>query len=181
MKLDVYEHSVKELHAFPQDPRSARNEFRACGGLIAGAGLLATWALGQVGLGLVGVSVAIAGAVLFFASPAMSRRTATGHRLYQHALGFREYLVTAERDRLAFAESQHLFHEYLPYAMAFGCVKQWTSRFEGLERFTSRAALALATDGLGGGDFDLDALSFDVDWFGGVGVGGSGGDGGGGD
>ena len=60
------------------------------------------------------------------------RRTPGGRELYRRVLGFREYIATAERERMAFAEDEHIFARYLPYAMVFGLVDKWTRVFEGV-------------------------------------------------
>jgi len=36
------------------------------------------------------------------------------------------------KERQAFAERANLFEEYLPYAIVYGCVKNWSKAFEGL-------------------------------------------------
>jgi uncharacterized membrane protein len=62
----------------------------------------------------------------------MSRRTAAGRVLYRRCLGFRKFMVTAETERQRFAEERNIFHEYLPYAIVFGCVDKWANAFESL-------------------------------------------------
>ncbi|MHA3838202.1 DUF2207 family protein [Terrabacter sp. AAH1] len=61
---------------------------------------------------------------------ARTPRTAEGSALRIQALGFREYLATAEADRLRFEEKRALLSSYLPYAVAFGL----TGHFAGLLR-----------------------------------------------
>ena len=51
----------------------------------------------------------------------------------RRANGFRQYMVVAEKDRQQFAEKEHLFTDYLPYAIVFRCVDQWAKAFEGLD------------------------------------------------
>ncbi len=41
-------------------------------------------------------------------------------------------MVTAETERQRFAERTNIFHEYLPYAIIYGCVDKWAHAFEGL-------------------------------------------------
>jgi uncharacterized membrane protein len=50
----------------------------------------------------------------------------------RRSLGFRKFMLTAEQERQRFAERQNIFHEYLPYAMVFGCVDKWAKAFEDL-------------------------------------------------
>jgi uncharacterized membrane protein len=42
-------------------------------------------------------------------------------------------MVVAEKDRQAFAEKEHIFADYLPYAIVYGCVDQWAKAFEGID------------------------------------------------
>lgn len=73
------------------------------------------WSLTPV---LVGLVVALV--VLARWGGARTPRTAEGTALRIQALGFREYLATAEADRLRFEEKRALLTGYLPYAVAFG-------------------------------------------------------------
>jgi uncharacterized membrane protein len=47
--------------------------------------------------------------------------------------GFRRFIVESEKDRARFAEQQHLFSEYLPYAIVFGVTEKWAHAFAGLD------------------------------------------------
>jgi uncharacterized membrane protein YgcG len=81
---------------------------------------------------LVPVPIALAGLVLTVCAHNMPRRTAKGTGTLRRVLGFRTFIDQSEKDRARFAEEQHLFSEYLPYAIVFGCVHQWAKTFEGL-------------------------------------------------
>ena len=95
------------------------------GGLVVALGT-------ALGAAIIGVAPIVTGlTVLVFAS-AMPRRTATGRRMYRRCVGFRLYMETAEKDRQRFAEDANIFHEYLPYAIVYGCVERWAKVFEGL-------------------------------------------------
>jgi uncharacterized membrane protein YgcG len=134
VKKDLYIDVTKRLKFFPANPERVRTIYRVVGAAIAGAGGLAIWFLGSYfGAGVVGVSVVLAGALLFLVAPAMPRRTAAGRLMYRRCLGFRRYMETAEKDRQRFAEEKNIFHEYLPYAIVYGCVDKWAKAFEGLE------------------------------------------------
>jgi uncharacterized membrane protein len=41
-------------------------------------------------------------------------------------------METAEKDRQRFAENANIFHEYLPYAIVYGCVEKWAKVFDDL-------------------------------------------------
>jgi uncharacterized membrane protein len=59
----------------------------------------------------------------------MPQKTAKGKRAYEHILGFKLYLETAEKDRVHFQEREHLFYKFLPYAMTLGIAKKWSNAF----------------------------------------------------
>jgi len=133
IKDQLYEESVKNNRFFPRDPDQTR-EFARYGGIgLAVAGGVAMWALGSAaGASLVAIPIIAGGVALFFLAPIMPRRTATGWEMYRRCLGFRTYMVTAETDRQKFAEDANIFHEYLPFAIVYGCVQKWAQAFEGL-------------------------------------------------
>jgi len=89
------------------------------------------------GWGLIGAAVISVGMVLTVTFRSMSQRTAAGHELLQHTLGFRLYMTTAEKYRQQFAEKAQIFTELLPYAIVFGCVTQWAKAFEGIDTSAS--------------------------------------------
>ncbi|MGA7910371.1 MAG: DUF2207 domain-containing protein [Candidatus Dormiibacterota bacterium] len=89
------------------------------------------------GWGLIGAAVVIVGMVLTITFRSMSQRTAAGHELLHHTLGFRLYMTTAEKYRQQFAEKAQIFTDLLPYAIVFGCVTQWAKAFEGIDTSAS--------------------------------------------
>jgi uncharacterized membrane protein len=98
--------------------------------VVAGVGL--GFLLAGLGGSLIAVPVILTGLLVFLIAPLMPRRTAKGRGLYQRALGFRKFMVTAETERQRFAEQKNIFHEYLPYAIVYGCVDKWADAFAGL-------------------------------------------------
>jgi hypothetical protein len=99
--------------------------------VVGGIGItiLLAW---RTSRGLLGLPIVLAGFVLLACAHAMPRRTSKGTATTRRALGFRRFIVESERDRARFAEQQHLFSEYLPYAIVFGVVDRWAKTFEGL-------------------------------------------------
>lgn len=59
----------------------------------------------------------------------MPRRTVKGATLMKKVEGFKLYMKTAERYRQEFNEKENIFEKYLPYAMVFGIVNEWTKSF----------------------------------------------------
>lgn len=124
-----------EMRLFPRDPEAVRAWYQNAGAIIGGIGGAAILVLGQAaGIGLLAAPVFLAGIALFAFSHTMPRRTGLGRETYRRILGFSLYIRTAERDRQQFAERQHIFDDYLPYAMVFGSVHHWAAAFAGLDR-----------------------------------------------
>ncbi|HEU5287103.1 MAG TPA: DUF2207 domain-containing protein [Candidatus Limnocylindria bacterium] len=119
---------------FPADPSRVRATYAVAGvGLVVLAGAIA-FGLGYLaGGGLVGIGAAVPAIALIAASPLMPRRTKAGAELARRALGFRQYMEVAEKDRQRFAEKEHIFAEYLPFAIVFKCVDQWAKAFQGID------------------------------------------------
>jgi len=83
--------------------------------------------------GLVGIPLVIGALVLLASAKRMPRRTAKGTGVLRRVEGFRRFIDESEKDRARFAEQQHLFSEYLPYAIVFGATEKWARAFAGLD------------------------------------------------
>ncbi|HEV2760291.1 MAG TPA: DUF2207 domain-containing protein [Acidimicrobiales bacterium] len=83
--------------------------------------------------GLLGVPPVIGALALLASASRMPRRTAKGTGVMRRAEGFRRFIDESEKDRARFAEQQHLFSEYLPYAIVFGATEKWARAFAGLD------------------------------------------------
>jgi hypothetical protein len=92
--------------------------------------ILHFWAdLGYVWLLLAGT--VFAGIAMWAIGHAMPQRTPLGSRLYWQAMGFREYLKTAEAGETESMTLQN-FQDNLPYAMALGLADRWAGMFAGI-------------------------------------------------
>ena len=119
---------------FPLDPSKTRATYAIAGvGLVILAGLVAAGLGALAGGGLVGVGAAVPAIGLIAASPVMPRKTRAGAELERRSLGFQRYIEVAEKDRQKFAEKEHIFADYLPFAIVFRCVEQWAKAFEGID------------------------------------------------
>lgn len=116
------------------------------------AGLIAVFAA-DLTFGLVVAPVPLIGILLLVGAQNAPRRTAVGAAMYRRALGFREFIRTAEADRMAFAERERIFADYLPYAIAFDCVGRWVEVFS---RVGVAPASAMGAWYVGHGPFDAD-------------------------
>jgi uncharacterized membrane protein len=132
IKEAMYRQAVSDKF-FPQNPDSIRIAYRIGGIVLAAVGVGVLIGLGfAFGGALIGIPLIVGGLLLFLLAPMFPRRTARGRTLMRRSLGFRKFMVTAEEERQRFAERKNIFHEYLPYAMVFGCVDKWAKAFEDL-------------------------------------------------
>ncbi len=103
--------------------------------------------------GLVGIPLVVGALALLASAKRMPRRTAKGTGVLRRVEGFRRFIDESEKDRARFAEQQHLFSEYLPYAIVFGATEKWARAFAGLDG-------ELAQPGWYGGSSHVTAASF---------------------
>lgn len=100
------------------------------GVLALGWGLYALFARQNTdGFALIGTGV-----VLFFLATRFNKRTPEGNKTYQRLEGFRQFVEKAERpviERLL-KDDPHYYDKTMPYALAFGYLKQWNRMFDGL-------------------------------------------------
>lgn len=79
---------------------------------------------------LLGIGVGIAGVIWMTATSGLSTTlTAEGYAMRVQALGFKQYLATAEAEQLKYEAGVDVFSRYLPYAMVFGVVDHWRNVF----------------------------------------------------
>ncbi len=83
--------------------------------------------------GLVAVPLVVTALALLASAKRMPRRTAKGTGALRRVQGFRRFILESEKDRARFAEQQHLFSEYLPYAIVFGATEKWARAFAGID------------------------------------------------
>jgi len=76
-------------------------------------------------------SVIVSGLVVAAFSRIMPRRTRKGRRAYEEILGFREFLVRVDRDRLERlgVDTREQFEKLLPYAIVLGMADAWADAF----------------------------------------------------
>ena len=62
------------------------------------------------------------------------KRTPLGNESYSRLVGFRNFMVSVEQDRIKVLaeESPDYFYKTLPYAIAFGIAPKWAAKFEGI-------------------------------------------------
>jgi hypothetical protein len=115
---------------FSGEPKKVADRWTVQGAAVLAAGVGVTAALGTfLGFGLIGLPIAAGGVALMGMARPMLRRSAEGSEALRRVLGFKLLIETAEQRRAEFYEREHIFAEYLPYAIVFGCVDRWASVF----------------------------------------------------
>jgi uncharacterized membrane protein YgcG len=116
---------VAERGWFTARPDRVRLRWLFIGGLLFVAGTVATIvAAAYSHFGLIPVPVALAGLALIICARWMPVRTAKGTDLARKLRGFRRYITTTEAGQTHPA-GQDVLDTYLPYAIVFGCTKEW--------------------------------------------------------
>ncbi len=117
---------VSERGWFTTRPDRVRRIWLIIGCVLFVTGAAATVAAAAYShLGLIPIPVALAGLVLIGCARWMPVRTAKGTDLARRLLGFRRYITTAAAGQAHPAGQHDLFDDYLPYAIVFGCTRQW--------------------------------------------------------
>ncbi len=116
---------------YPSNPERVRANYLTAGVGIGGLGLMVAFSFSIY----LGISVAVAGAIIAAFSRIMPRKTIKGVRSLETVLGLAEYIRRAERDRMTFhhapEQSPRHFEDLLPYAIAFDLTDAWSKAFEG--------------------------------------------------
>lgn len=65
----------------------------------------------------------------------MTKKTQKGTDAYYRILGFKEFIKTAEKDKLNefLKQDEHYFDKVLPYAIVFGLAEVWKDKLKGLD------------------------------------------------
>jgi uncharacterized membrane protein YgcG len=137
VKDALYEDVVRNRW-FLRRPDRVRQTWAGIGvaALVAGIGLtvLLAW---FTNAGLLGVPFVLGGALLVAGAKWMPSRTAKGTAMTRRVLGFRRVIETAEEHTARWAEQEHVFTRFLPYAVVFGVTDTWAKAFEALGRSPS--------------------------------------------
>jgi len=78
------------------------------------------------------VSVVVSFFIVLVFSIFMPKKTTKGTETLWYIMGFKEYIIRAEKYRAQFQEKENIFEKFLPYAIIFGCTKKWAKTFEGI-------------------------------------------------
>jgi hypothetical protein len=143
---------------FRRSPQAQRAVWTGLGTFMVFGGILATFWFGSglsamtAGSGfpvppaaVLSGGVVLAGAIFWLLGRRMAARTAEGSAVLAQALGFREYLVTAEASQIRWEEAQEIFSRYLPYAIVFGVAEKWATTFEEVAAAAAAAGHTVST------------------------------------
>lgn len=120
---------------FAGRPDKIRQKWYLIGGAAVVVSLvLLTVLVAATHAALLGVPLVLGSVLLLLSAKRMPRRTAKGTGVLRRVAGFRRFIEESEKDRARFAEQQHLFSEYLPYAIVFGATEKWARAFAGLDQ-----------------------------------------------
>lgn len=108
------------------------------------------------------------GVGLMMIGPFMSKKTEHGMRVYEHILGFKDFINIAEKDRIKFfqefkdgktvEDEVMTFETLLPYAVAFGMGDKWADLFKDVLTSYDYSPTWYS----GNGSFDLDSFGSDL-------------------
>jgi uncharacterized membrane protein YgcG len=129
VKEQLYQDLVSKKW-FVGRPDKVRQTWTAIGAVALAAGIAITVVLALfTHLGLLGVPLVIGGLLLLLGAKRMPRRTAAGTAMTRRVNGFRRVIETAEEHTAAWAEQEHVFTRFLPYAVVFGVTEKWAKAF----------------------------------------------------
>ncbi|MFZ1373319.1 MAG: DUF2207 domain-containing protein, partial [Nostocoides sp.] len=141
---------------FRRSPQSQRNSWSGLGAVLFFLGLAAIFFLGNVlpagrplsalplsGTTILGLGLIVSALIVNLLGRRMASRTADGSAVLAQALGFRQYLVTAEANQIRFEEAQQIFSTFLPYAIVFGVAEKWAKTFQEVAAAAAAAGVAI--------------------------------------
>ncbi|MFT3843873.1 MAG: DUF2207 domain-containing protein [Lacibacter sp.] len=81
------------------------------------------------------LSLIISGISIIIFGSFMIKKTPKGNDLYKKLAGFKEFIKTVEKDRLAvfLKQDEHYFDKVLPYAIVFNMADKWKDKLKGLD------------------------------------------------
>lgn len=77
----------------------------------------------------------LSGIIIVLFGAFMSKKTEKGNELYKKLAGFKEFIKSVEKDRLAtfLKEDEHYFDKVLPFAIVFDMADTWKDKLKGLD------------------------------------------------
>jgi uncharacterized membrane protein len=79
-----------------------------------------------------GIALALSAVTIFCFAKYMPAKTRKGTDVYGKVLGFEEFLMRTEKDKIQYEERQDIFEKMLPYAICLGISSKWAMIFADL-------------------------------------------------
>lgn len=141
IRRELYRTLAKRKRLFYGDPDEMRNRFRAAAILIAAVGCGIFLPLRGFDIDPTSVFVALLGTggaafIVWLLAPLMPRKSTLGVDAVRHILGFKEFIMRVERDRLELMASEDptLFDRILPYAIVLSVADEWAEKMSDIAR-----------------------------------------------
>lgn len=80
----------------------------------------------------IGIGLGLSAIIIFCFAKYMPAKTRKGMDVYGKVLGFEEFLMRTEKDKIQYEEQQEIFEKMLPYAICLGISNKWTMIFSDL-------------------------------------------------
>jgi len=117
---------------FIKNPASTRGRYMGMAFILLVFGFLFFAMVTPDNLPLGGLNLGIAAVIIAIFSKAMPAKTRKGALAHADILGFQEFMVRVEKDRIERLGGKDIFYRYLPYAIALNVVDQWSEAFKDL-------------------------------------------------
>lgn len=134
---------------FTRNPKVVRATYLTLGGGLLFVPLFALGFLALVPAVIFGVSM-LCGLMLLIFAPMMPQKTLKGVQTAEHILGFKEFVKTAEKDRLNTLQQLRAsddesgiqtFEKLLPYAIVLGVGEKWAKVFQNIYKEAGRTPI----------------------------------------
>jgi uncharacterized membrane protein YgcG len=151
---DALYEDVTERGWFTSRPDQVRRRWRALGVIMTVVGAVVMAVIAGSGLALAPVPVTLAGLALTGCARWMPVRTPTGAELASRVRRFRDVIVAPSAQHNELTRRPGVLYGCLPYAIVFGCAKEWAGMTASLT--TTGQAPAWHVNG---GEFPADCLN----------------------
>ncbi len=153
---------------FIERPDKVRKRFSLGGIVLMFVGAGAALMLQHFTLVLLGIGVAVSGAMIGLWGLIMPAKTREGVRVKEHLEGFKRYVGVAEKDRIAFhnapERTPELFDAMVPYAVVYGVEKEWARQFEDIYATEPRWYHGVDGESFSPSSFTSDISAFSSDF-----------------
>lgn len=122
---------IEQLGLYVEKTRAFRSFMLFLGIIIIFSGVFFAGITEEIGWF---ITNGIIGFATFAFGKVMPKRSEKGEKLYVKLAGFKEFVNRAEKDKLQrmLEENPEYFNITVPYAVAFGMLDKWASKFDGL-------------------------------------------------